>query len=156
MNSAYLLIGSNIDPVENTIRAISLLRRMVEIKKASSTWETPSIGSPGPNYINIAIKVLTEMDRTSLKEKAINPIEQTLGRVRGEDKNAPRTIDIDILVFNDEVVEPHLWMRPYEALPLADLLPKLVHPETGKMLSGIAHDMLASSRASIHRELHFL
>ncbi len=66
MNTAYLLLGSNINPVENTCQAIRRLRALVEIVDASRTWQTKSIGSPGPDYINLAIKVLTEMDRQML------------------------------------------------------------------------------------------
>ena len=156
MNTVYLLIGSNIDPVENTCRALTLIRSLVEITAVSHSWETESIGSPGPNYINLALKVATEFDRTAMKEKVVQPIERALGRVRSENKNAPRTIDIDILVFNDEIVEPHLWERPYEALPLADLLPDLSQPITNVKLHAIAEQLLKSSRLFVRDDLHFL
>ena len=156
MNTVYLLIGSNIDPVENTCRALTLIRSLVEITAVSHSWETESIGSPGPNYINLALKVVTEFDRPALKEKVVQPIERALGRVRSENKNAPRTIDIDILVFNDEIVEPHLWERPYEALPLADLLPDLSQPITNVKLHAIAEQLLKSSRLFVRDDLHFL
>ncbi len=156
MNTAYLLLGSNIDPIENTCRAIRLLRGMVEIVIASNTWETKSIGSPGPDYINLAIKVQTDLDRQTLKEKVIHSIEHDLGRVRGEDKNAPRTIDIDILVFNGEVVEPKLWERPYEALPLSDLLPDLPHPAQDIKLHEIVQHLQNSSGAAVRPDLHFV
>ncbi len=155
MNTAYLLLGSNINPVENTCQAIRRLRALVEIVDASRTWQTKSIGSPGPDYINLAIKVLTEMDRQMLKEKVLQPIERDLGRVRGEDKNAPRTIDIDILVFNGEVVEAKLWERPYEALPLADLLPDIPHPARDIKLHEIARELLKVSGAVVRPELRF-
>ncbi len=155
MNTAYLLLGSNIEPVENTCRAISQLRLVVSIVSASRTWETRSIGSPGPDYLNLAIKVLTELDRLALKEQVINKIERSLGRVRSEDKNAPRTIDIDILVFNGEITEPKLWDRPYEALPLADLLPDLVHPGRQVKLREIARKLLDLSGAAVRFDLAF-
>ena len=155
MNTAYLLIGSNIDPVENTCRAMTLLHSLVEITALSRIWETVSIGSPGPNYINLALKISTEFDRTGLKEKVVQPIESALGRMRSEDKNAPRTIDVDILIFNDEIVEPKLWERPYEALPLADLLPDLLHPITNVKLREIAQNLKQSSQAFVRNDLHF-
>ncbi len=155
MNTAYLLLGSNINPVENTGRAIGQLRLVVDINSASRTWETRSIGSPGPDYINLALKVLTEMDQQALKEHVIGRIERDLGRVRGEDKNAPRTIDIDILVFNDEVTEPRLWDRPYEALPLSDLLPDLLDPTRKVKLHEIAQEFITSSGAAVRSDLIF-
>ncbi len=155
MNTAYLLIGSNIDPVENSCRAMALIRLLVEIVAVSRPWETVSIGSPGPNYINLALKVATEFDRAGLKEKVVQPIEHALGRLRSENKNAPRTIDVDILVFNDEIVEPNLWERPYEALPLADLLPDLMHPVKNVNLREISQQLLQSSQAFVRNDLHF-
>lgn len=156
MNTAYLLIGSNINPVENTCRAINQLRAMVNIIAASRTWETRSIGSPGPNYLNLALEISTDLDRQALKEKVIHSIERDLGRVRGEDKNAPRTIDIDILVFNGEVVEPKLWDRPYEALPLSDLLPDILHPGLNINLHAVAQKLIKSSGAIVRPDLVFL
>ncbi len=155
MNNAYLLLGSNIDPVENTGRAIDQLRLAVNIIASSRTWETLSIGSPGPNYINLAIKVLTELDRMALKEQVLAKIERDLGRVRGEDKNAPRTIDIDILVFNNDVTEPKLWDRPYEALPLSDLLPDLFDSTRNLKLHELAQELIKSSGASVRSDLIF-
>ncbi len=155
MNTAYLLLGSNIDPVENTCRAIGQLRLAVNITAASRAWETLSIGSPGPNYINLALRILTEMDRVSLKEQILARIERDLGRVRGEDKNAPRTIDIDILVFNNEVVEPKLWDRPYEALPLSDLLPDLIDPARNVKLHEAAQELHKTSGAAVRPDLIF-
>jgi 2-amino-4-hydroxy-6-hydroxymethyldihydropteridine diphosphokinase len=155
MNTAHLLLGSNINPVENTCRAVGLLRSKLVVVAASRTWETKSIGSPGPNYINLAIKGFTDLDCQTLKEKILLAIEHDLGRVRSEDKNAPRTIDIDILVFNGEVMEPRLWDRPYEALPLSDLLPDLLHPTRFVKLREVAQELQQVSGASVRPELLF-
>lgn len=155
MNTAYLLIGSNIDPVENTCRAMTLLHSLVDIVAVSRPWETESIGSPGPNYINLAVKISTDFDRTQLKEKVADAIEQALGRKRSEDKNAPRTIDIDVLVFENEIVEPKLWERPYEAIPLADLHPDLLHPITKIKLHEVSQKYQLSSQAFVRNDLHF-
>ncbi len=155
MNTAHLLLGSNIEPVENTRQAISQLRAVVTIVAVSRTWETRSIGSPGPNYLNLAMKVLTGLDLKALKEHVLSRIERDLGRVRGEDKNAPRTIDIDILAFNGAVAEPRLWERPYEAIPLADLLPDLIHPARDVNLREVARELLDTSVATPRPDLIF-
>ncbi len=155
MNTAHLLLGSNIEPEENTRRAISQLRKVVAIVAASRTWETRSIGSPGPNYLNLAIKVLTGLDLQALKKQVLSPIERDLGRVRSADKNAPRTIDIDILSFNGVVAEPRLWERPYEAIPLADLLPDLTHPDRHINLREVAQELLDTSVATPRPDLIF-
>lgn len=137
MNTAFLLVGSNIDPVQNTQKAMTMLGSMVQIEKTSRTWEIPSIGSPGPNFINFAVQITTSLTRSELKD-VISGIEQSLKRARSEDKNAPRTIDIDIILFNDELLDPKIWSRPYAALPMAGLVPDLIQPDTGLRLREIA------------------
>ena len=141
MNTAILLVGSNIDPVQNTQKAMTLLESMVQIEKTSRTWEIPSIGSPGPNFINFAVQIRTSLTSSELKDKVISPIEQSLKRMRSSDKNAPRTIDIDIILFNGQLLDPNIWIRPYAALPMADLAPDLIHPDTGLRLREIAAEI---------------
>jgi 7,8-dihydro-6-hydroxymethylpterin-pyrophosphokinase len=76
-------------------------------------------------------------------------IEQALGRVRSADKSAPRTIDLDITLFDDQVLElgqrhvpdPDLLRHPHIAVPMADLAPQYVHPETGQTLKEIAEGL---------------
>ena len=100
MNSAILLIGSNIDPLENTRCAMAMLRGMAEITAISRIWEIPSMGSPGPNFINFAVEIMTHLSASEIKQQVNGKIETALKRERSSDKNAPRTIDIDIIVYN--------------------------------------------------------
>ena len=95
---------------------------MVQVERVSRAWVIPSFGSPGPNFVNFAVQISTGMTRDELKEKVIAEIEHRLKRVRSSDKNAPRTIDLDIILFNDELVDTEIWRRPYIALPVADLV----------------------------------
>lgn len=155
MNSAYLLVGSNIDPVQNTQKALDRLRAKIEVVEMSRAWETPSFGSPGPNFINLAVHVLTGLDRRMLKEQVIGYIEQGLGRVRTPDKNAPRTIDIDILIFNGEIIDNSIWDRPHVLLPLGDLLPDLKQPVTDRWLREICQELLAENQAVLRDDLIF-
>ena len=69
------------------------------------TWETQAVGSPGPNFLNTAVKITTGLEMSALKLSVLRSVEQELGRVRTSDKNAPRTIDLDIIVFDDEICE---------------------------------------------------
>jgi 7,8-dihydro-6-hydroxymethylpterin-pyrophosphokinase len=76
-------------------------------------------------------------------------IEKTLGRVRTEDRNTSRTSDIDLLLFNRETLQlgerripsPEILERPFIAIPLAEIVPDYVHPETGRTLSKIARSL---------------
>ena len=76
-----------------------------------------------------------------LKEKCLSHIEEILGRVRQKDKNAPRTIDIDIVVFNDIILESNIFCQEHLALPLSELLPDLRLIENGPKLTETALDL---------------
>lgn len=120
---ACLMMGSNIRPEENLQQALYLLRELVSIQKISSVWKTPAVGSPGPDFLNAAILVQTHLDADELKNSVLRPLETKLGRVRVEDKNAPRTIDLDIIIFDDILLEDDLWHQAYLAVPISELLP---------------------------------
>jgi len=144
MNSAILLIGSNIEPERNSRQAISLLQSMVRIERFSRPWVIPSFGSPGPDFINIAVQISTELSKEEIKQDVIGTIENQLGRVRQGNKNAPRTIDLDIILFNGELIDKDIWRRPYVVLPVADLAPELARPGDHLLLHEIADGLQAS------------
>lgn len=140
---AYLCLGSNIDPVENLRRAVQLLRQRTEVLSLSSCWETEAVmgnGAAGqaPNFLNLGACIRTTLDPEALKAQILRPLEQELGRVRTADKYAPRTIDLDITLYDRAVLDPELWRRPYLALVFAEMLPDLRNAETGETLSEAA------------------
>ena len=115
-----------------------------------------------PNFFNTAVLIQTPLSAAEVKETIIATIETQLKRVRQADKNAPRTIDIDIALFNDSVFDYELsdgstrrvpdkdiLRFPHVAVPLADLLPDMPHPETGELLSTIAANLLAATSDAI-------
>lgn len=119
-------------------QAVELLRGHWSELVISTAYETPAVGSPGPNFINLAVGLSTPLEAASLKHQVLAPIENRLGRVRTDDKNAPRTIDLDIIVFDGVVVDLQLWQRAHLAVPLAELLPELVNTQTNTRLEEIA------------------
>ncbi len=125
-HSAILLLGSNISPVENTRKALIELCCYGIIHRISRAWQSPPFCSPGPDFINLAIEFLTPLPLDEMKNNAIAAVETKLGRQRSSDKNAPRTIDVDIILFDDELLDQTIWVRPYAAVTIADLLPNLV------------------------------
>jgi 2-amino-4-hydroxy-6-hydroxymethyldihydropteridine diphosphokinase len=137
-HEAVLCLGSNINPETNMQRAVALLRNRAYVAALSSCVEAEAIGTSGPNFLNMAAVIETDLDAQAIKSQVIGAIEQALGRVRTADKYAPRTIDIDIIVFDGEVVDQTLWKRAYIALTFAELLPGLTHPETGELISQVA------------------
>ncbi len=152
---AYLCLGSNIHPVENLREAIDLLRQRTRLIALSTCWESAAIGSPGPNFLNIGALVATPLDAAALKEQVLSTIEKKLGRVCSADKYAPRTMDIDIVIFDGQVRDPEIWRRVYLALIFAELLPNLRHPESGETLPEIARGLQEKTPAIPHPEMAF-
>lgn len=152
-NSIYLVLGSNIDPVHNLRQAIRLLRDQLVIEKCSMAWQSPAIGGPWPDYLNAAVHGYTQLQAGELKQSVIHPLESSLGRVRLADKYAPRTIDIDLVVFNETVHDPHLWELAYMAVPLAELFPDLTHPATGEPLVVVAARLTQTTTISPRPEV---
>jgi 2-amino-4-hydroxy-6-hydroxymethyldihydropteridine diphosphokinase len=144
---AWLLLGSNIRPEVNLPRAAASIGRQETLLAVSSVWQSPpSDGSDQPDYLNAAILIRTAKSPAEIYADVIAPIEQSLGRVRTADKFAPRTMDIDLAMY-DELVEdssgrrlphPDILNRAYAALPLAEISPDKIHPETGEPLRVIA------------------
>jgi 2-amino-4-hydroxy-6-hydroxymethyldihydropteridine diphosphokinase len=139
-------LGSNINSTENIIRALDLLCQQTLLQQVSSTWESRAVGSEGPNFLNAAAWIETQLSIPDLKERILRPIEAKLGRVRTADKNAPRTIDIDILIFEESLVEPAVWDHAFLAAPVAELLPDFTHPQTGESIQKAAERLARKSR----------
>lgn len=89
----------------------------------------------------------------NLKLNVLRRLEQELGRVRTDDKNAPRPMDLDIIVYNGLVVEEALWERAYVALPVAELAPELIHPTTAESIWHCAKRLQKDTFAVIRPEL---
>lgn len=147
MNHAFLILGSNINPDENIPKALNYLRDSFTLKQISSTWRTTSIGADAPDFFNTAAEIETELDAYSLKEQCLCHIEEVMGRVRLPDKNAPRTIDIDIVIFNNDVMDTNIFNMEHLALPLADLLPLFIDQTSGKTIKEIASNLGLTGQA---------
>ncbi len=131
----YLGLGSNIEPEINLRRGIARLREHGEIRAFSSVWESRAVGSSGPNFLNLCIQYEAGAEEAELKQKILLPIETALGRVRTGDPNAPRTLDIDILLADGKPINPGRWEYPFVAVPLAELLPDYLSPLSGLRLA---------------------
>jgi dihydroneopterin aldolase/2-amino-4-hydroxy-6-hydroxymethyldihydropteridine diphosphokinase len=149
-NRAFVSLGSNIEAERNLPAAVRRLAARCRLVAASPVYETRPVGmTDQPNFLNAAVLVETELQAGELKAEVLQAIEQALGRVRSEDKNAPRTIDLDISLFNDQVMtlgdrripDPEILEFAHIAWPLADLAPGYRHPETGQTLEEIAQGL---------------
>ena len=118
-----------------------MLREHGQVKAVSNAWQSHAFGSDGPDFLNACILFLTPLGANELKQQIIRPIEARLGRVRGPDKYAPRPIDIDIIMFNDEPFGWEFWSNAFVVVPLADLLPDFHHPLNYEKLAQVAAHM---------------
>lgn len=125
---AYLSLGSNIQPETNLVRAIDLLQNHGTLKRISRAWESKSVGAEGPNYLNACVLLATPLSHRALKEKALLPIETELGRRRSGDRFAPRTIDIDIVIFDGASCDNKYWEQAFVVVPLAEIHPDYQNP----------------------------
>ncbi len=146
MHRVYLSIGSNIQPEINLPKAIDLLNGFGTVRAISSAWESHAVGAPGqPNFLNACVLLETSLPRGNLKEKLVHPIETALGRKRTSDKNAPRTIDLDLILIDDEPVNLEKWNYPFVIVPLAELAPEIVHPIAHEKIIQVAEQMRSAT-----------
>ncbi len=151
MNEVFLLLGSNIDPEKNIQLALEYLNRNFKILDVSHTWQTKPVGSQAGDFLNTAVKLLTDSDAESLKANCLRHIESKLGRVRLADKYAPRTIDLDIVIFNGEVLDIGLFNLEHLALPFSELVPNLIDTKTNCTLAEIAQEMAQRTKAKRYK-----
>jgi GTP cyclohydrolase I len=138
-----IALGSNIEKERYLPEAIRLLRRhrRIEVRKVSRFFESAPVGGPpgSPDFFNAAVVACTDLEPEELREE-LRRIEEILGRVRAEDKNAPRTIDLDIAYYGDVIAEFDEWQlpdpsaaaTPHVAVPIADVAPTFTDPVSGK------------------------
>lgn len=138
MHQVYLSLGSNIQPEVNLPRGIELLHGYGEIQKVSRVWESEAVGSDGPNFLNACILFTTPLSQTEVKEQIIHPIETKLGRKRSADKFAARTIDIDIILFDEQLCDAKFWKQAFVVVPLAEIHPEYQNPRTQEKITETA------------------
>lgn len=143
IHQAFLLLGSNIDPEIHLREVIELLKAKGSIAGISRAWESRAVGVEGPNFLNACVLYLTALAPEELIEKVIRPTEVTLGRIRTDDRYAPRPMDLDLLLYDDQPLRADYWEQAFALVPLAELAPGFSHPLTGEPLSQAAERLRA-------------
>ena len=118
-------LGSNIDPEANLEQAVLELKSRFKVSKRSQWTRTKPIGiQEQPDFYNGALLMETELEQQSLK-KELKRIEDILGRDRSLPKFGPRTIDLDILIWNKKVVDEDYYERDFLRKGVEEIIPDL-------------------------------
>ena len=140
MTQAFIGVGSNIEPEKNIREALRRLGEYVRLTGISTFYVEPAIDGPDePAFYNGVVTIETDLQPVNVKHEVLRRIEATLGRRRNANKNAPRTIDLDLLLYDDLVLSndnlslphPDILKRAFVAIPLYELAPDLVLPGPG-------------------------
>ncbi len=136
MHSIYLGLGTNLgDRLGNLRQALSSLAPDIIVKEVSPVYETEPVGiTDQPRFLNLAVRAETPLPPEEILHR-IKQIEKDLGRAESI-KNGPRFIDMDILLYDDAVVDspaltiphPRMHERAFVLVPLADIAPSAAHP----------------------------
>jgi 2-amino-4-hydroxy-6-hydroxymethyldihydropteridine diphosphokinase len=169
---AFITLGSNIQPETNLRRAVQMIGQRFPIQAISRVYASPAIDAAGeanPDqdpFLNAAILIQTYHTPVELKFQILRFLEYMLGRVRTADKFAPRTIDLDLALYADCVMDrardyltlpdPDILTRAHVALPLADLAPDFVHPLTGLTLAEIAAPFRAMDGIVVREDIRLV
>jgi 2-amino-4-hydroxy-6-hydroxymethyldihydropteridine diphosphokinase len=128
-------VGGNVEPLKYLDRALTLLEQRFGRIEVSPAYRNAAVGFAGEDFINLVVKLRTDEPVEAVRA-ALQEIESACDRPGDAPKWAPRTMDLDILLYGDVVrtepglnlPRPDLVKRPYMLKPTADLAPELLHP----------------------------
>ncbi|MFG0334045.1 MAG: 2-amino-4-hydroxy-6-hydroxymethyldihydropteridine diphosphokinase [Maioricimonas sp. JB049] len=164
LNLAYLSLGSNVGPEIYLPAAVDRLRRVGDVLRVSRVWQSPPFGYVHqPDFCNAAVLLQIDLEAADLKQEVLAQIESDLDRVRDpRNPSGPRTIDIDIALFNEDrisvggnpIPDPEILIRPFLAIPLAEIDPDYRHPQTGESLQAVARRLRPQSSLHERHDIH--
>ena len=140
-HTAYIALGANLDDPQASVRmALDELAQLPQsrLRASSSLYRTAPVGLAGqPDFINAVAEIATELNADRLLDELF-AIERRFGRIRSE-KNGPRTLDLDLLLYDDLVCDtphlhlphPRLHLRAFVIVPLAEIAPDCRIPGRG-------------------------
>jgi len=171
LSEAFVGVGSNVDPEKNILSALPELGARVKVLDASRFYRNPAL-SPDrrklPPFVNGVLKIRTGLNPFDLKYGVLRGIEGKVQRKRTGDRYRPRTLDLDLLVYEGLEVDaeglalpdPDISMQPFWAVPLAELTPDFHPPGVSLSMQELVRTLdtgsfvyLESFTAEVHRTL---
>jgi len=142
MGRAYLSLGSNLDPEANIAAGIAALRARFGDVRVSPVYRTAAVGFDGAAFLNAAAAIDTDLDPVAL-DAWLHALEDARGRDRGGPRYGDRTLDIDLVLYDDLVLAGPGHLRiPRDELrhafvlrPLTDIAPDAIEPRSGRTLA---------------------
>lgn len=142
MARIYISIGSNINPAENVQQAVKILREHFSDVEVSPVYESEAIGFKGSNFLNLVVAANTELD-VHATNTLLHKIEDEHGRDRSGPRFSSRTIDLDLLLYDDlilnesglEIPRDEILQNAFVLWPLADVAADFIHPQQGKSMA---------------------
>jgi len=154
MRQVYLSLGSNLDREKNIAAGLDALAQLFGELQISRVYESESVGFKGSRFFNLVVGVKTDKSIAALSA-ALKKIEDDNGRIRTGPKYSPRTLDIDILTYDDfvgleagvELPRGEILENAFVLLPLSELAPNTAHPVCQKSYADLwrAYDKAAQS-----------
>jgi 2-amino-4-hydroxy-6-hydroxymethyldihydropteridine diphosphokinase len=157
MPRVFVSIGSNQERERHVRAAVRELAGRFRNLQLSSVYETEAVGFVGDPFLNLVAGFDTDLDLDGLV-LSLREIEARAGRVRTDKRFGPRTLDLDVLTYGDhisdgepvEVPRSEITSEAYVLLPLAEIAPRLQHPELGESYAGLAERLGLDTRG-MHR-----
>lgn len=160
IHTVFIGIGSNIAPEDHIRKAVGLLSAKCTLLEVSPVYESPAAGFEGDNFLNLVIKISTPLSLARLHEE-LRTIEDLSGRDRSGPKFGPRTLDLDVLLYDELVSDrptiPHGDIIKYSFVlrPLADIAGGKYHPTLKKTYSQLLEELDPEPKNLDLRDLKF-
>ena len=144
MTRVYLSLGSNVDPEKNLRAAIDELRARFGDVIVSPTYRYPAVGFEGPDFLNLAAAIDTDLDTGALNDW-LHDLENRHGRRRDVPRFSNRTLDVDIVfycdaVMNDPQIPRNELKYAFVLQPMADIAADVAHPVSKKTIGELWRD----------------
>ncbi len=159
-HTAYLSLGSNIEPEVNIRSAMQALQANFGDVLYSPVYQCPAFGFEGADFVNLAARVRTGLEPLDLRNY-LAELENRHQRDRTAPRWSSRTLDVDILLYDDlylvspvlEIPRKEILTAAFTLKPLADIAPELVHPVVGKSIRTLWEEFPGSKNELQHIEL---